>query len=112
MDYTYIRGEDLLNYVKKDIWNLFNSYIDSHSQRLIYEYPGDEVQAITIFQSKCLRIKCSDQIRYGILFHQVIHIGGESAINSIKIFYNDKDLAISVGNSYSEVQLIRIFLDN
>ena len=52
------------------------------------------------------------QIRYNRLFHQVIHRGGESEINFIKIFQNYKNLEISVGNSYSEDQLMQNLLDN
>ena len=37
--------------------------------------------------------------------------GGESEINYIKIFQNDKDLAVSVGNIYSEEHLIHTFLE-
>ena len=40
-----------------------------------------------------------------------IHKGGESEINYIKIFQNFKALEISVGNSYSEDQLMHTFLD-
>ena len=30
----------------------FHKYIDEHSQRLIDEYPGDRIQAISRFQPK------------------------------------------------------------
>ena len=33
-------------------------------------------------------------------------------MNYFKIFQNAQDLSVSVGNSYSENQLIYIFLDN
>ena len=46
------------------------------------------------------------------MFQQVINKGEESLINYIKIFQNAKDLAISVGNSYSEYQLVHTFLEN
>ena len=52
-----------------------------------------------------------DKIRYNRLIQQVIHTRGESAINYIKIFQNDKALAISAGNTYSYVQLIHKFLE-
>ena len=45
-------------------------------------------------------------------FQQVSHKGGGSAINYIKIFQNVHALSISVGNSYSEDQLMHTFLDN
>ena len=50
--------------------------------------------------------------RYNRIFQQVIQKVGYSLNNYIKIFENAKDLTISVGNSYSEYQLIRTFLDN
>ena len=40
------------------------------------------------------------------------HKGGESAINYIKRFQNAYDLSVSVGNSYSEDQIMHTFLDN
>ena len=52
------------------------------------------------------------KIIYNRLFKQVIHKVGESEINYIKIFQNSKVLGISVGNSYSEDQLMHTFLDN
>ena len=46
------------------------------------------------------------------MFQQVVHKGGESEINYIKIFQNDQALKASVGNSYTEYQLMHTFLDN
>ena len=47
------------------------------------------------------------------VFFSKSHIrGGESAIIYIKIFQNAKDLSVSVGNSYSEDQMMHTFLDN
>ena len=77
----------------------FHVYIDAHSQILINEFPGDEVQDISILQSQCANIAFSDQIRYNIMFHQVMQKGGESAIKYTKMFQNDKVLVTSVGNS-------------
>ena len=54
----------------------------------------------------------ADKSRYDRTFQQVTHKGGESAINYIKRFQNAHDLSVSVGNSYSEVQLMHTFLDN
>ena len=54
----------------------------------------------------------SDKSRYDRTFQQVTHKGGESAINYIKRFQNAHDFSVSVGNSYSEDQLIHTFLDN
>ena len=45
-------------------------------------------------------------------FQQVTHKGGESTINYIKTFQNAHYLSVSVGNSYSDDQLMHTFLDN
>ena len=42
-----------------------------------------------------------DQIRYNGMFQKVVHKGGESEINYIKIYKSTKALEISVGNGYS-----------
>ena len=49
---------------------------------------------------------------YDRIFRQVTHKGWESSMNYIKIFQNAQDLSVSVGNTYSEDQLIHTFLDN
>ena len=67
---------------------------------------------ITIFQLKCENMNFADKSRYNGMFQKVVHKGGESSINCINIFQNDKDLEISVGNSYTEDQLMNTFLDN
>ena len=54
----------------------------------------------------------SDKNRYDRTFQQVTHKGGESAIKYIKRFQNAHALSVSVGNSYSEDQLMHTFLDN
>ena len=54
----------------------------------------------------------SYKITYNRLFQQVIHKLGESEINYIKLFQDAKALEISLGNSYSEYQLMKNFLDN
>ena len=54
----------------------------------------------------------ADKSRYDRTFQQVTHKGGEYAINYIKRFQNAHALSLSVGNSYSEDQLMQIFLDN
>ena len=109
MDYPSIRKEDLPYHSKKSTWNLLHAYID---EILIQDYPGDEVQTISRLQSQCAKMTFSDQIRYNRLFRKVIYKGGESEINYIKTFKNAKDLEISVGNSYSQDQLMHTFLDN
>ena len=52
------------------------------------------------------------KIRYGRTFQQVTHKGGESAIIYIKIFQNAHAFSFSVGNNYSEDQLMHTFLNN
>ena len=54
----------------------------------------------------------SGKSRYDIIFHKFTYKGGESAMNYIKKFQNSQALLVSVGNSYSEDQLMNIFLDN
>ena len=54
----------------------------------------------------------ADKNRYDITFQQVTHKGGESAINYIKRFQNAQVLSFSVGNSYSDDQIMHTFLDN
>ena len=54
----------------------------------------------------------SDKSRYGRIFQQVTHKGGESAINYIKIFQNAQAFSASVVNNYSEDKLMHIFLHN
>ena len=53
-----------------------------------------------------------DKSIYDRTFQQVTHNGGGSTMNYIKIFHNSHALSISVGNSYSEDQLMHTFLDN
>ena len=54
----------------------------------------------------------ADKSRYDRNFQQVTHKGGEYEINYIKSFQNAHALSVSVGNSYSEEQLMHTFLDN
>ena len=54
----------------------------------------------------------ADKNIYDRTFQQVTHKGGESEINYIKIFKNAHTLSVSLGNSYSEDQLMHTFLDN
>ena len=112
MDYPSIRGGDFPDHAKNSILNLFRPYIDAHSQRTIDEYPGYGVQSISRLKSQCANMTSSDQSRYNRLFYNLIHKGGESAINYIKIFHNTKPRVISVVNSCSKDQLMHTFLDN
>ena len=54
----------------------------------------------------------ADKNRYDRTFQQVTHKGGESAINYIKRFQNAQAFSVSVGNSYSEDQIMHTFLVN
>ena len=54
----------------------------------------------------------ADKSIYDRTFQQVTHNGGESAINYIKRFQNTQALSVSVGNIYSEDQIMHTFLDN
>ena len=63
-------------------------------------------------QSHCANMTFADKSRYDRTFQQVTHKGGESAINYIKRFQNEQALSVSVGNSYSEDQIMHTFLDN
>ena len=54
----------------------------------------------------------ADKRRYDKTFQQVTHKVGGSAINYIKRFQNAHALSVSVGNRYSEDQLMHTFLDN
>ena len=50
--------------------------------------------------------------RYNSTFYKVKHREGESAMDYIKIFQNSEALYVSVGNYYSEDQIIHTILDN
>ena len=78
IDYPYIRGEELPDYVKESSCNLLHAYTYLHSQRWLYECPGNGVQTISRFQYLCANMKSFDQSRYNIMFQQVVHKGGES----------------------------------
>ena len=88
MDHVYIIWDDLTDYSKKAPWNLFHSYIYSHSQIIIDEYLGDVVQDISRLKSQCANMNFADQIRENRLFQRVMHKEGGSAIKYIKIFHD------------------------
>ena len=54
----------------------------------------------------------SEKIRHDRFFLQVTHKGGESEMKYIKRFKDSRDFSVSLGNTYSEDQLMYIFLDN
>ena len=85
---------------------------DVHRGRLIAELPKDGIKCIEKLQLHCANMTFADKIRYDRTFQQVIHKGGESAIKYIKRFHNTQALSVSVGNSYSDDQIMHTFLDN
>ena len=86
--------------------------IDVHSRRLISEFPKDGIKCIEKLQSHCANMTFADNSRYDRTFKQVTYKVGESEINYNKRFHNVHALLVSVGNSYSEDQLMHTFLDN
>ena len=76
------------------------------------EFPEDGIKCMEKLQSHCANMTFVDKSRYDRTFQQVTHKGGESAINYIKRFQNAQALSVSVGNSYSEDQIMHTFLDN
>ena len=95
-----MREKDLQNYYKNDTWKNFHAYIDALSQKIFSEYPGDRLQAISIFQPQCAKMTFIYKSIHNRLFQHLIYKGGEAATNYIKRFENDKALVIPVGNSY------------
>ena len=86
---------------------------------VLLDYPklgGDAV--IEDYAKKAIRnllyanIAFDDKSIYARTLQQVTHKGGESEINYIKGFQNAHALSVSVGNSYSDDQLMHTFLDN
>ena len=86
--------------------------IDVYSRILIAELPGYGLKWISKLQSHCANMNLSVKSRYGRLFQKVAHKGGWLVINYVKRFQNAQALSVSVVNSYSEDQLLHIFLDN
>ena len=111
LDYPQIGGDDIF-FFKKAIRNILHDNIDVHSKILIAELPRDGIKCIEKLQSHCANMTFSDKSRYERTFQQVTNKGGEYTINYIKRFQNAHDLSVSVGNSYSEDQLMHTFLDN
>ena len=111
LEYPNVGGDDVIEgYAKKTIRNLLHSNIDVHSRILIDEFPKYGIKCIEKLQSHCANMTFADKSRYDRTFQQVTNKGGESAINYIKIFQNAHALSISVGNIYSEDQLLHTLL--
>ena len=79
---------------------------------MIAEFPKDGIKCLEKLQSHCANMTFADKSRYDRTFRKVTHKGGESSINHIKSFQNAQALSVSVGNSYSEDQIMHTFLDN
>ena len=79
---------------------------------MIAKLPLYGVKFISKLQSHCANIIFADKSRHDSIFQKVTHKGGESEMNYIKIFQNAQALSVSVGEIYSEDQLMPIFLDN
>ena len=92
--------------------NLCHEKIDVHIRRFIAEFPKDGIKCIEKLQSHCANMNFADKSRHDRTFQQVTHKGAESVINYIKRFQNAHSLSVSVGNIYSEDQLMHTFLDN
>ena len=113
LDYPKVGEDDFIeDYTKKDIINLLHENIDVNIRSFISEFPKDGVKCIENLQSHCANMTFADKSRYNRTFQQVTHKGEGSAINYIKRFQNAHALLVSVGNSYSEDQLMHTFLDN
>ena len=50
IDYTIIRGEDIEDYTKKAIRNIFHANIDVHTRRLIADFRKDGLKCIEKLQ--------------------------------------------------------------
>ena len=94
------------------IRNLLHANGCVHSRILIAEFPDDGIKCMEKLQSHCANMTFADKSRYDRTFQQVTHKRGESNINYIKRFQNAQALSVSVGNSYSEDQIMHTFLDN
>ena len=86
--YPIIGGEDIKDYLKKEIRNILHSNIDVYSRRLISEFPVDGVKFISKIQSHFANMTFYDKSKYDSLFHKVTHKLGGSAMNYINIFQN------------------------
>ena len=98
--------------MQKAIRNFLHANIDVNSRRLIAKFPLDGIKCIEKLQSHCANMTFAVKSRDDRNFQEVTHKGGDSAMNYIKRFHNAHALSISERNSYSEDQLMHIFLDN
>ena len=108
--YPKLEGGNIKDYEKMAIMNLLHANSCVHSRRLIAGLPDDGIRCMGKLQSHCANMTFADKSRYDRTFQQVTHKGGESAINYIKRFQNAQALSVSVGNSYSEDQIMHTLL--
>ena len=111
-DYPKLEQENINDYAKMAIRNLLHANSCIHSRRLIAEFSEDGIKCIQKLQSHCANMIFADKRGYDRTFQHVTHKGGESAIKYINRFQNAQALSVSVGNSYSEDQIMHTFLDN
>ena len=67
------------------IRDILHTNIDVHSRKLIDEFPVDGIKCIEKLKSHCANMTFSEKSRYDRIFQQVIHKGGKSVMNYIKI---------------------------
>ena len=100
------------DWVDQALWNLLHDYADSDVKDLLEEHLGLGVIALARVQRHCAMVTFVDKKRYNKLFQAVTHKHRESALNYIKRFHKAKTMAASVGNKYSEEDLMQTFVDN
>ena len=111
-DYPKMEGGNIKDYAKMSIRNLLHANGCVKRRRLIAEFPEDGIKCMEKLESHFANITFADKSRYDKTFQQVTYKEGESAINYIKRFQNAQALSVSIGNSYSEDQIMHTFLDN
>ena len=77
INYPNKGGEDIKDYVKKEIRNLLHANIDVHRRMFIAEFPGDGVKFISKLLSHCANMTFYEKIRYDMIFQKVTHKSGE-----------------------------------
>ena len=87
-----------------------HSSIDVHSRTFIDEFSGDGLKCIEKLQSHPANMTFVDKSRYDRVFQKVTHKGRDSAISYIKGFQNTQALSVSLVNTYSEYQIMHIYL--
>ena len=88
LNYPKKGGWNIKEFSKKAIMNILHANIDVRSRRLTTEFPGNGMKFIEKLQSHFANMNFSDKSIYDRIFQQVVHKGGESEINYIKIFQN------------------------